>query len=102
MALNAFSPDRPFLLGYLFWLLMALLVWFIGWNFGTWFTLRISNQIHGMVLFRILRAPVDRFFDKHPVGRIMNRLQADTTVVDQSLFLRFFASFAVIVQTLIP
>jgi len=102
MALNPYASDTPFLLGYLFWLGVATLTWLIAWHFGTWFTLRISANIHDLVVHRILRAPIDKFFDKHPVGRIMNRLHADVGMIDLSLFLRFFGSFATIVQTIIP
>jgi len=102
MQWNVFTPDSPYLFGYLFWIAAALVVWHIGWSFGTWFTLRISSHIHRMALHKILHAPVDRFFDKHPVGRIMNRLHNDIVTIDTSLFLRFFGSFAAVVQTLIP
>ena len=72
---------------YFFWLAAGTFFWVICWHFGQQFTLRISSQIHGDVLKRILKAPIDRFFDKHPVGRIMNRMSADLVVVDLYLCL---------------
>jgi len=41
---------------------------------------------------RVLLAPIDRFFDKTPVGRIMNRLSADLTDVDLQLFIKATAA----------
>lgn len=94
--------DKPYLFGYLFWLILGTIFWIICWTFGEFFTLRISAQIHGDVLRRILRAPIDRFFDKHPVGRIMNRLSADLSVVDLYLFMKATSTIAILYQTLIP
>ena len=88
--------DRPYLFGYLFWLILGTIFWIICWTFGEFFTLRISAQIHGDVLRRILRAPIDRFFDKHPVGRIMNRLSADLSVVDLYLFMKATSTIAIL------
>lgn len=102
MSMDPGIHDKPYLLGYLFWLAMGTLVWVICWKYGEWFTLRISAQVHGYVLDKILRAPIDRFFDKHPVGRIMNRMSADMSVVDLFLFMRSTGTIAIIYQTLIP
>jgi ABC-type multidrug transport system fused ATPase/permease subunit len=96
------TDDKPYLLGYLFWLGLGTAFWVICWKFGEWFTLRISAQIHGMVLHKNLRAPIDRFFDKHPVGRIMNRMSADLAVVDLFLFMKSTGTIAILYQTLIP
>eukprot|EP00913_Durusdinium_trenchii_P033578 g31434.t1 len=102
MARTPEMDDRPYLFGYLFWLILGTIFWVVCWMFGEWFTLQISAQIHGDVLKRILRAPIDRFFDKHPVGRIMNRLSADLSVVDLHLFMKATSTIAILYQTLIP
>lgn len=102
MAFNPDLDDGPYLRGYFFWLLLGTAYWVICWKYGQWFTLRISSYIHSMVLEKVLRAPVDKFFDKHPVGRIMNRLGADLAVVDLYLFQKSTGTIAIIYQTLIP
>ena len=102
MARNPQLDDKPYLTAYLFWLVLGTAFWIVCWKFGEYFTLRISSQIHGDVLRRILKAPIDRFFDKHPVGRIMNRLSADLAVVDLYLFMKATTSIAIVYQTLIP
>eukprot|EP00435_Cladocopium_sp_Y103_P060554 s588_g22.t1 len=81
----AIDPDVAtggYFSGYLFWLAMGTISLFIGWYFGAAFTLRISAKIHSDVIKRLLHAPIDRFFDKHPVGRIMNRLTMDMATID--------------------
>jgi len=102
MAADPTIEDKPYLLAYLFWLCLGTAFWAVCWKFGEFFTLRISAHIHGDVLQRILRAPIDKFFDKHPVGRIMNRLAQDLAVVDLFLFMRSTGTIAIIYQTLIP
>ena len=102
MAVHPEIDDRPYLTGYLFWLAAGTLFWVVCWHFGQQFTLRISAQIHGDVLKRILKAPIDRFFDKHPVGRIMNRMSADLVVVDLYLYMKATGTIAIVYQTLIP
>jgi len=87
---------------YLFWFSIGCIIWVVCWKFGMWFTLRISKDVLGLMLHRLLRAPVDKFFDKHPIGRIMNRIVADIAAVDFSLFLRTTGTIGVVYSTLIP
>jgi len=53
-------------------------------------------------MHRLLHAPIDRFFDKHPVGRIMNRLTTDLATIDLSLFVKLSGSVMVFFATIIP
>jgi len=46
---------------------------------------RCSRQIHKDMLTKIIRAPVNLFFDRVPAGRILNRLSKDLTVLDSYL-----------------
>ena len=46
------------------------------------FGIKVSRKIHEKVLSRILRAPVNKFFDVTPVGRIINRFSSDVSRVD--------------------
>ena len=44
--------------------------------------------------------PEDRFFDKHPVGRIMNRVTMDMSTIDLYLFLKISGSIMILFQML--
>eukprot|EP00931_Biecheleriopsis_adriatica_P095910 TRINITY_DN6955_c0_g1_i1.p1 TRINITY_DN6955_c0_g1~~TRINITY_DN6955_c0_g1_i1.p1 ORF type:complete len:1671 (-),score=374.71 TRINITY_DN6955_c0_g1_i1:75-5087(-) len=102
MSLDPAVSDKSYLLGYLFWLGLGTALWVVCWTYGEWFTLRISSYIHGQALHRILRAPIDKFFDVHPVGRMMNRLGQDLYQVDLYLFMRSTGTIAIVYSTLIP
>lgn len=104
---NALSIDRniptgPFFRGYLFWLFCGATIQMVGWSFGETFSLRISDRIHGNIIHRLLRAPIDRFFDRQPLGRIMNRMTSDMSAIDFQLFLKISGTVMIIFQTTIP
>jgi len=44
---------------------------------GSRVALAASKKIHASVVQALLRAPIDKFFDKQPVGRLINRLSFD-------------------------
>lgn len=44
-----------------------------------------SRRIHTSVVQALLKAPVDSFFDRHPVGRLVNRLSFDLRQVDDAV-----------------
>ncbi len=46
------------------------------------FGIKVSRSIHKKVLHRVMRAPVNKFFDVTPVGRILNRFSGDIARVD--------------------
>ena len=46
--------------------------------------LKISNRLHGTILYRVVRAPI-QFFDTNPTGRILNRFSNDVGVMDRYL-----------------
>lgn len=102
LAINADAPTGKYFSGYLFWLAAGTVFLYIGWYFGAAFTLRISAKIHSDVVKRLLHAPIDRFFDKHPVGRIMNRITMDMTTIDLYLFLKISGSIMILFQTMVP
>ncbi|DBA04360.1 TPA: hypothetical protein N0F65_002122 [Lagenidium giganteum] len=72
-------------------------LWFLGWivlccivTFGRGLLLmevciRISTNLHNELLRRVLQAPVNRYFDVTPVGRIINRFSNDLDQVDATL-----------------
>jgi len=87
---------------YWFWFVMGTCLYSFTFLCGMYFSLRISKNVLSMMLSKIMRAPVDRFFDRHPVGRIMNRLVADVNMVDFSLYQRSTGALAVLIQSIMP
>lgn len=45
-----------------------------------------SKKIHHSMLTSIIRAPINLFFDRVPIGRILNRFSKDLNVADTSLY----------------
>mmetsp|Transcript_10600 Transcript_10600/g.19563 ORF Transcript_10600/g.19563 Transcript_10600/m.19563 type:complete len:1646 (-) Transcript_10600:56-4993(-) len=67
---------------YMVWWAFCILCWWVCWFFGIRFTLRLSQVGNAEIVGRLLYAPMDRFFDKTPVGRIMNRMSTDLLNID--------------------
>jgi len=102
LALDPTVATGPYFGGYLFWMVMGISGLYIGWIYGAGFSLRISHFMHGNVVHQLLHAPIDRFFDKQPVGRIMNRLTMDMATIDLYLFMKVSGSIMIFFQTLVP
>ncbi|CAJ1397452.1 unnamed protein product [Effrenium voratum] len=102
LSINPQASAKPYLSAYLFWLGASLVFWVMGWREGQAFTMRLSAAIHDRVIHRLLRAPVDRFFDKQPVGRIMSRLVGDMASVDLSLYAKTLLTVTIIYGTVVP
>lgn len=47
-----------------------------------WRGLITSKSIHSDMIKSILFAPVNTFFDRMPIGRILNRLSKDISLID--------------------
>lgn len=45
-------------------------------------SIKCSRALHKDMLTKIIRAPVNLFFDRVPIGRLLNRLSKDLTVLD--------------------
>lgn len=56
-----------------------------------------NRALHHSTLSHLMRAPVDKFFDKQPTGRLINRLSSDMRQVDSSVtgMLHYLVSFIV-------
>ncbi|CAE7543990.1 ABCC1, partial [Symbiodinium pilosum] len=102
LALDSTVATGRYFGGYLFWMTMGVTGLYVGWIYGAGFSLRISNHIHCRVVNQLLHAPIDRFFDKHPVGRIMNRLTMDMATIDLYLYMKVSGSVMILFQTLVP
>ncbi|KAJ3095209.1 hypothetical protein HDU96_001277 [Phlyctochytrium bullatum] len=54
-----------------------------------------STRLHDLLIDRILGAPI-RFFDKTPIGRILNRASKDISVIDQEVMGAFHGVFGLL------
>lgn len=50
-----------------------------------YYSLKSSKKTHGEMIDRIIKAPINTFYDVTPVGRILNRFSKDLTVMDTEL-----------------
>jgi ABC-type multidrug transport system fused ATPase/permease subunit len=88
------SPNPwVFIRGYCFWMSLGFLIFGISWQFGIAWSLNVSRNLHNNLLDRLLRAPIDKFYDKTPVGRIMNRMSTDLSQIDYELLFKLQSSF---------
>lgn len=60
--------------------------------------MRSCRSLHLMVLRRVLKAPVNMFFDVTPSGRILNRFSSDLEKVDDQLPEKLFMFLQLVVQ----
>ena len=49
------------------------------------FGFEISLFLHHKVIFRMLHASINKFFNKHPKGKLLNRLSGDMYLIDRIL-----------------
>merc|ERR1719456_1026287 len=71
---------------YLAWWAATIMAWTTCWTCGMFFTINLSKKTNLETMKAILHAPVDKFFDRTPVGRIMNRMSTDLLNVDVHTF----------------
>ena len=63
--------------------IFLVLVFVVGRVWNTLYGgLRVSRKIHKTAIHRVLRAPINLFFDKTPTGRIQNRFSKDLSSID--------------------
>lgn len=48
-------------------------------------SLRCSKTLHNQMMAKVIRAPLNYFFDRIPSGRILNRFSLDIDIIDQNL-----------------
>ncbi|KAJ3209245.1 hypothetical protein HDU67_006307 [Dinochytrium kinnereticum] len=56
-----------------------------------------SIRLHDQLIERILGAPI-RFFDKTPLGRILNRASKDISTIDQEVMMSYYYFFALLLD----
>lgn len=49
------------------------------------FGLDVSRKLNSLIIFRMMHASVIKFFNKNPVGKILNRLSDDIETIDRSI-----------------
>ena len=74
---NAFLPCAPECV-----LQVTCAVGFLKSMADTRGCVNLSVNLYRLIIHRLLRAPIDFFYDKTPVGRIMNRLSTDVLNID--------------------
>lgn len=87
---------------FLFWFAASNIVFCIGWFLGMTFSINVSRALHNLILARLLQAPIDRFYDRTPVGRIMNRMSVDMTEIDLKLFVKITSTVAMLFWFVVP
>jgi len=103
MVLGIPSPSSTiYLVGCAVWFIIAMICFVSHWITGNIWTIRISGNLHNIIIHRLLGAPIDRFFDKTPVGRIMNRMTFDMTDIDLQMFYKFQGVIGQGVMYIIP
>jgi ABC-type multidrug transport system fused ATPase/permease subunit len=93
---------KTFILGCLFWLCVACVIFIPFWYCATTWALNVSHAIFGIVAKNLLAAPIDKFFDKNPLGRILNRLSGDMMAIDYSTNAKILGTLQIIFSTTIP
>lgn len=79
---------RPidYMWAFCFWWALAHILYCVCWRIGVSFTMKMSKEYYELMVAKLLHAPVDRFFDRTPVGRIMNRLSSDLQQLDTNTY----------------
>mmetsp|Transcript_18519 Transcript_18519/g.41952 ORF Transcript_18519/g.41952 Transcript_18519/m.41952 type:complete len:1725 (-) Transcript_18519:145-5319(-) len=91
-----------YMLNYVFWMAGSTVAWFICWVGGQSWTLGISEGCHRAMCKALLRAPIDRFYDKTPTGRVMNRMANDMMNVDMQVFVGICSTIGMCWSMLVP
>ena len=74
---------------------VSLIVMMLGGSLMAQLRVKVAKKLHGDMLTRILRAPID-FFDVTPGGRIMNRFSKEQNSVDMMLTTMIAWSFVIV------
>lgn len=67
----------------------SALVTFLRVGFVTMRGIQVSRNLHNQMLLRVIRAPINLFFDRVPIGRLINRFASDLDLIDTMLPFNF-------------
>jgi len=87
---------------YVLWMLLSCSCFGFCWLCGLCFSYNSSKSLHEDSVSSVLQAPIDKFWDKHHPGRIMNRMSADLSSIDMQLFMSFAQCSSAIFNILCP
>lgn len=98
------DPPRPitYMWGFLAWFAASNVIWAFCWSCGVWFTVKMSTVVFQNVVKGLMHAPTDRFFDRTPTGRIMNRLSTDLSNLDNNTYNHITICFGLCWSTMVP
>lgn len=51
----------------------------------TYFSFKGTKQLHSDMVDRVMKAPVNLYFDTTPMGRVLNRFSKDLSVIENTL-----------------
>mmetsp|Transcript_41879 Transcript_41879/g.73524 ORF Transcript_41879/g.73524 Transcript_41879/m.73524 type:complete len:1555 (-) Transcript_41879:84-4748(-) len=85
---NNMSTNRKYLCMFLLWFGLTQVILLPIWHLGITFSFCVSKIMHDSSVKAVLSAPLDKFFDKHPRSRVLNRLSNDMMSIDSLLFIR--------------
>jgi len=91
-----------YIMNYCVWMCCSTVSWFACWKGGQSWTLNVSAGCHNNMISALMRAPVDRFYDKTPVGRIMNRMANDMMNVDMHVFVGCCSTIGMVWSLAVP
>merc|ERR1719401_2173214 len=81
---------------------ISICFWMISWVGGVNCSLTLSRKMHDKIIQVLLTAPIDRFYDKVPVGRILNRLSTDLNDMDYNLFQKLQNTISTLLMMWVP
>jgi len=86
----------------LYWFIGGISAYVVMWTVGMQFSIKISTSLHEILMTKLLRAPIDRFYDKNPVGRIMNRMSTDMGDIDVKVYQKLIGVVGTAIIQLVP
>ena len=88
---NNYSPDTKFahLKIFTFIILGQGLSLLLRMIYTLFRSIQISRRVHNEMLGSVIRAPIPAFFDRVPIGRIVNRFSKDIEDIDSQLTMEF-------------
>lgn len=87
---------------FLFWWTTSVVWYWYCYYHGIKFTVNMSRHTLEDIISTLLHAPIDFFYNKTPVGRIMNRLTTDLMNIDRNTFSDISTIISIFWQEVVP